>query len=188
MLAFIWSYRKGFQSARQSRLGQTYLKFVVAGFIMLATHSAWAAIPIAVLDFELKDLTLIPNTPEERRRTASVAPLLRQAIDLKGNYKQIVIDPAAHHTADAGVGYLFDHPEEAARLGQAYGADYIAVGRVHKPSFLFVYLQIHLVEVKGQRKVGDLVVEIKGSEEGLTRRGVEHLADQIDEILKGQQP
>jgi hypothetical protein len=156
--------------------------------LVLASPAVWASEGIAVLDFELKDLTLLPNSPQERQRTASIAPQLRQAIDLKKKYKLVAIDPAAQKSADAAFGYLFDHPEEAARLGQQHGADYIAVGRLHKPSFLFVYLLVHLVDVKTQRLAGDYVVEIKGDLEELTRRGVAHLADQIETTLNAKVP
>lgn len=147
---------------------------------------AFAGMRIAVLDFELNDLTLIPRTPEELERTASVAPLLREALTKRGGYELVAIDAATQNEADGSFGYLFDHPGVAAELGRRFGVDWVAVGRVHKPSFLFAYLKVHLVNVKTKRIVGDYVVEVKGYLKKLTERGTASLADQIDQTIKSK--
>ncbi|HUO83246.1 MAG TPA: DUF3280 domain-containing protein [Gammaproteobacteria bacterium] len=139
---------------------------------------------IAVLDFELRDLTPMPRTPEELERTASVAPLLRDALAARGGYTLVDIDPQDQAEANASVGYLFEHPENAAELGRQYGADWIAVGRVHKPSFLFAYMIVQLVNADTRRIAGEYVVEVKGSMEQATRRGAAGLAEQIDETIQ----
>ena len=133
---------------------------------------------IAVLDFELNDLTLDPNNPTERERTASIRPMLQDALATH-DFAIVAVDPAAQAAADQGAGYLFDHPDVAASLGRAAHADWIVVGRVHKPSFLFVYLKAHVVNARTDEQVADLVVEVKGPQQALTRRGVEALAQQI---------
>jgi hypothetical protein len=138
---------------------------------------------IAVLDFELNDLTLDPNNPAERERTASIKPILSELL-ASANHRVVDIDPAAQRTADQGAGYLFDHADVAAELGRAAGADWIVVGRVHKASFLFVYLKAHVVNARTGEQVADLVVEVKGPQKALTRRGVERLAQQIEEAIK----
>jgi hypothetical protein len=138
-----------------------------------------------VLDFELKDLTPTPNPPEEIDRTASIAPLLRAALENKKGFTIVEVDPTAQTAADKGAGYLFDHTDVAAQLGQQSGADYIAVGRLHKPSFLFAYLKVHLVEVKKKILIGDYTVEVKGAVPKITERGVGHVADKIEQTLTG---
>ncbi len=101
---------------------------VFFGLLALFSFPALADKRIAVLEFELNDLTMIPRTPEELERTASVAPLLREALTEKGGYELAVIDPDAQSEADASVGYLFEHPELGAELGGQVEADWIAVG------------------------------------------------------------
>jgi len=108
------------------------------------------------LDFELNDLTLLPRTPEELARTAGVAPLLREALVKKGGYESVAIGTAAQAQTNVSFGYLFDQTEVAAQLGERFGVDWIAVGRVHKPSFLFAYLKVRLVNASTRRVVGDL--------------------------------
>lgn len=139
---------------------------------------------IAVLDFELRDLTLLPGIPAEKQRTASVKPLMEAELK-KSGYEIISIPLAAQEQATSGFGYLFDHHDVAAQLGQKYQADYVLVGRLHKPSFLFVYLMGHLIDVKKQVLMADFTSEVKGGDKKLTGKGVEDLAVKINNVLNG---
>lgn len=139
---------------------------------------------IAILDFELNDLTLNPGTREELKRTASIAPLLRDAIIRKKGYQLVSIDGEEQAKANAGFGYLFEHPDVAAKLGSQFGADWVVVGRLHKPSFLFAYLKVRLVNVTRNKIEGDYVVEIKGYLKALAERGTAQLSDQIDQTIR----
>lgn len=138
---------------------------------------------IAVLDFELKDLTMKPGIPAEIARTASVKPMLENELK-KSGYPIVAIPSEAQLQATAGTGYLFDHHDIAAQLAKQFGADYIIVGRLHKPSFLFVYLMAHVIKVSNGHLVADLLTEVKGGEAKLTLKGVEDLAVKINANLK----
>jgi hypothetical protein len=151
-------------------------------FLLLSAVYCNAAPRIAVLDFELKDLTPAPNIPAEIARTASIKPLLEQEL-AKAGYRIVQIDRADIAKAAAGPGYLFDHHDLAAELAQTARADYIVVGRLHKPSYLFIYLMAHLVDVKRGRLIGDYISEVKGGEKKLTLKGVESLARKITRTL-----
>lgn len=150
----------------------------------LFSANATAQPRIAVLDFELRDLTLAPGIPQEVARTASVKPMLEEELK-KSGYDIVTIPLNAQRQATAGVGYLFDHHDVAAQLAQQYGADYVIVGRLHKPSFLFVYLMAHLVDVKQQRLIADYLSEVKGGEKKLTRKGVESLVVKVNDTFSG---
>jgi hypothetical protein len=164
------------------------MRFLLFPLLLVFSMAAVDAAPgndpaaIAVLDFELNDLTLDPNNAAERERTASIRPLLEEAL-VAGGARIMRIEPAAQSAADKGFGFLFDHADEAAGLGRAAGADWVIVGRVHKASFLFVYLMVHVVEVSSSKQVADLVVEVKGPQKTLTGRGVQRLAEDIHEAL-----
>jgi hypothetical protein len=155
--------------------------------LILATGGAVQAraepVRIAVLDFELNDLTLDPNNPDEVARTASIKPELERTLAAQYGYQIVPIDLKAQASADRSVGYLFDHPDADAELARSAGARWIAVGRVHKASFLFVYLKVHLVDASSGAPVADLIVEVKGPQKKLTIRGVENLAGQIAEAI-----
>ncbi|MCF7970570.1 MAG: DUF3280 domain-containing protein [Methylococcaceae bacterium] len=144
--------------------------------------SAFAQTKIAILDFELKDMTLKPRIPAEIKRTASIKPLLEAELK-KADYTIINIDLESQKFADSGVGYLFDHHDVAANLGKEFGADYVLVGRLHKPSFLFSYLMGHLVRVSDGQLIGNYISEAKGPNIKLTIKTVESLAVKIDKTL-----
>jgi len=156
---------------------------ILTALLCLSTFDSYAQTRIVVLDFELKDLTLKPGIPIEIARTASIKPMLESELK-KSGFQIIPIPPAAQQQATAGTGYLFDHHDVAAQLARQYDADYVIVGRLHKPSFLFVYLMAHLIRVSSGAPAGDYLTEIKGSEKKLTLKGVESLAIKIKETLK----
>ncbi len=138
---------------------------------------------IAVLSFELNDITTLPNTEKEQRRTASIKPLLEQAIRQNKAYKIIQISPAQQQHANAGLGYLFKFHEIAARLGEQVGADWIIVGQHSKPSFLYSYLMAHVVNIKSRQLVARFDIELKGNHQKVTQRGVRRLARELDELI-----
>ncbi|NOS75242.1 MAG: DUF2380 domain-containing protein [Methyloglobulus sp.] len=160
-----------------------HLGFIALLLSLFATN-LMAQPRIAVLDFELRDLTLKPGVPQEIERTASVKPMLEEELQ-KSGYEIVTIPLDAQIQATSGVGYLFDHHDIAAQLAQKYDADYVIVGRLHKPSFLFVYLMAHLVDVKQQRLVADYLSEVKGGEKKLTRKGVESLVVKVNDTFNG---
>ncbi|MGZ5018203.1 MAG: DUF2380 domain-containing protein [Methylobacter sp.] len=150
--------------------------------IALSITSVNAETSIAILNFELNDLTLAPRTPAEINRTASLKPLLEKELKNAG-YQIISIDLAAQHKANSGFGYLFDHDDVAAGLGRTASADYVLVGRLHKPSFLFAYIMGHLIRTQDGKLIGNYISEIKGGDEKLTLKGIESLASKIDKDL-----
>ena len=143
-------------------------------------------VAVLVLDFELNDLTLDPGSAQEQQRVASLRPLLAETLAAKGDYRMVGIDSQSQAQADRSFGYLFDHHDAAAELGRAAGADWVVVGRVHKASFLFVYLMVHLIDTRTGQLVGNFIVEVKGPQERLTIKGVERLAEKIDATLRQQ--
>lgn len=152
---------------------------------LTAGSTAAAETRIAVLDFELNDLAGVTPTPQdELERTASLAPLLRDALSKKEGYEVIPISKDEQTKANSSFGYLYEHPDEAAKLGGRFGADMVVVGRIHKPSFLFAYLKVRLVNAKSGKPLGERVVEAKGNAKKVTERGIARLAEQIDETVK----
>jgi hypothetical protein len=101
----------------------------------------------------------------------------------RAGYKIIAVDLNAQHKANSGVGYLFDHHDIAAELAKKVDADYLLVGRLHKPSFLFAYLMGHLIRVKDSRLIGNYISETKGADKKLTLKAVEDIAVKIDHDL-----
>ncbi len=153
--------------------------------ITLSIAPSYAETRIAILDFELNDLTMKPRIPAEIDRTASIKLLLDRELK-SASYLMIAINLVDQQQANSGFGYLFDHNDVAAQLGKTAGADYVLVGRLHKPSFLFAYLMGHLIRVKDGQLIGNYISETKGSDNKLTLKAVESLAVKIDADLDRQ--
>ena len=155
---------------------------VILFIFVFMSFSLSAETKIAILEFELKDMTLAPRIPAELKRTASIKPLLEAELK-KAGYTIINIDIESQKYADSGVGYLFDHDDVAAKLAKQFGADYVLVGRLHKPSFLFSYLMGHLIRVSDAKLIGNYISEAKGPNIKLTIKTVESLTVKIDKTL-----
>lgn len=153
-----------------------------AVIIFCLNGNVFAQTKIAILDFELHDLTLSPRISAEIERTAAIKGMLEGELKRAG-YQIIPVQFNAQQYANSGVGYLFDHDDVAADLARSVGADYILVGRLHKPSFLFAYLMGHLVKADNAVLLGNFIVESKGGDKKLTLKGVETMTVKIDQIL-----
>jgi len=154
----------------------------VALMLMLAP-AASAEISIAILDFELNDITGL-RAPEEQRRTASLAPLLRAMSQMNG-YDVTVIEPDAQVRANAGVGYLFNQPEAAAALAEASGAKWVVAGMLQKSSYLFAYVTVRVSNVTTKRLIGEFNIRLEGpmTDDRITRRGMQRIAAQVDAAI-----
>jgi hypothetical protein len=150
---------------------------------LLLLSNADAAERIAILNFELNDITSLPNTPQEQLRTASMQPLLEQAISQSGNFEIIHIRTEDQLEANSSFGYLFRFNDLAAKLGEQYGADWIVVSQHSKPSFLYSYLIAHVINVKTQTLAARYDIELKGNHEKVTQRGVRSLANKIHALI-----
>lgn len=164
------------------KIFKTSRTLLCLALLCLFGSEAFAATRIAILDFELNDVSLAPRLESEIKRTALIKPLLEGELK-KAGYEIVAVAQQAQQRAESGVGYLFDHHDAAAALGKRFGADYILVGRLHKASFLFVYLMGHLIKVDAARLIGDYISEVKGPQLQLTVKGVESLAVKIDAAL-----
>ena len=152
---------------------------IILSLLVLASNMAQAASRIAILDFELNDITSLPNTSQEQLRTAAIRSLLEQALSELGDVEIIHIDAADQAAANSSFGYLFRFNDLAAELGEQLEADWVIVGQHSKPSFLFSYLLAHLVDVKNRKLAADFAIELKGNHEKVTCRGVRSLAKKI---------
>lgn len=137
---------------------------------------------LAVLAFELHDFTQLPATPAELKRTQTAQDLLAETLQTAG-YRIIKVDPQQHNQANQGLGYLVTHPEQAAALGKTVQADYVLVGRIQKPSFLFAYLFVQVIEVSSGQQLAEFSVEAKGEHIEATRRALLQLATSVQELI-----
>ncbi len=155
-------------------------------FILLVfSVNANAEIRIAILPFELNDITSLAYTKAEKTRTAAFKPLLEQALLKRGGYKIQPVSVDEYKAENAGLGYLFRFNDIAAKLGKKVDADWIIVSQHSKPSFLYSYLIAHVVNVKTGQRIARYDVELKGNNHKVSERGVRKLSREIDRVLLG---
>lgn len=152
--------------------------------LWLLASAPQAATKVAVLDFELNDITSLPSTPAELRRTASMAPRLIETLKSIAGIEIVAVAADWQKNANSSFGYLFRFPDEAAKLGQRVGADWLIVSQHSKPSFLFSDLWVYLVDVKTQQAVARYDIQLKGTHDKVTQRGIEALAGKIQATLR----
>ena len=152
-----------------------------------ALPSASASIgKVMVLDFPLSDLTDLPNPPEELARIAHFNDAFKQKLADNGVQIVPVNDKIKAIAATQSATYLFDHTDIAASLAEGSGADYIIIGVAMKPTYLFVYPRMLLVDIKTKRKAFTTYVQMEGSwlDKTTTASSAKNLANKVTAELK----
>lgn len=151
---------------------------------LLMGQSVQAAPKIAVAGFELNDITSLAYTSEEIQRTAALQTMLVEALKHRGDTVPVRIKAAAQRIANAGFGYLFSHPDAAALLGRQLGVDWIVIGQHSKPSYLFSYLIVNLVNVPSGEPAARFAIEMKGNHARVAERSINRLARQLGSAVE----
>lgn len=141
---------------------------------------------VMVLDFVLNDLTDLANPPEELARIAYFNVAFKQKLVDDGVEVVLVNDKIKEILATQSATYLFDYTDIAAGLAEGSGADYVLIGVAMKPTYLFVYPRLLLVDVKTKRKAFTSYVQMEGSwlEQNTTASSAKSLAKKVSAELK----
>ena len=169
----------------------TMLRTAVFSIFLIAMMPAIADSKIAVPDFELLNLTLKLSDPKkvaeidakDQQNVALIGNYLRQGLANSKGYSVITISEQARDDADKGIGYLFECAECSAELGQAHDADYIVVGRLHKPTYLFSYIIVRIFDTKTHSLVKEFRSEVKGVPEKSIPGAVANLVHKINKHI-----
>ncbi|MEQ1602572.1 MAG: DUF2380 domain-containing protein [Methylophilaceae bacterium] len=139
------------------------------GLICAADVASVPAMPkIMVVDFILRDVSPLPDAPQEIERVALLDTVIKQTLAAHG---YVLLKPCDEllKASKQAISYLFDRPELAASLGGACGADYVLMGESWKPSYLFSFPQIKLMDTrKGLKSESPLVLVTKVQMEAST--------------------
>lgn len=141
---------------------------------------------VMVLDFSLNDLTDLPNPPEELARIVHFNVAFKEKLAADGVEIVPVNDKIKAILATQSATYLFDHTDIAAGLAEGTGADYVIIGVAMKPTYLFVYPRLLMVDVKTKRKAFTAYVQMEGSwlDNATTSSSANSLAGKVSEELK----
>ncbi|MFL9608535.1 DUF2380 domain-containing protein [Methylobacillus sp. Pita2] len=163
------------------------LLMVVLGLGLWGTVLAVEQSPkVVVLAFELNDLTNLPNAPEELQRIDLLSTKFKEALKNKGVN---VIQEGAKVKSEVeqhSPTYLYDNVETAIELNKETGADYLVIGVALKPTYLFVYPRLILVDVKKRAVVMSKSAQLESSwsDKNTTIRTAEKLAQLIKDKLE----
>lgn len=143
---------------------------------------------VVVLAFQLNDLTNLPNAPEELQRIELLSTKFKESLESRGVN---VIPEGAKVKAEVeqhSPTYLYDNVETAIELNKETGADYLVIGVALKPTYLFVYPRLILVDVKKRAVVMSKSAQLESSwsDKNTTIRTAEKLAqlikDKVDQL------
>ncbi len=170
----------------------------IAAIALISTLAQGAEAPISaenikkimVVDFELRDVSPLPNVTQEVERTALIDAVIKKTLAENG-YTITVACDALKKASAQGEGYLYDRPEVAGKIGGDCGADYVLMGQTWKPSFLFVFPQVQVVDTRKNLTREQLVVvsravqlEASTLDKNVTENAAKKLAMQIIDKLK----
>ena len=165
--------------------------FIIIFLALIAPAvSAGTDAKVMVSDFQLNDLTDLPNAPEELARIAYLSSTFRQKIIEYGIEVVPVNDRLKAELSANSATYFFDHPALAAKLAEGSNADYLVIGVALKPTYLFIYARILLVDIKTQQAVYASYVQLESSwsDQHTTARNAEKLAEKVraklNELIK----
>jgi len=166
------------------------LNFLLLSFTLFI-NLAWADTKIAVPDFELLDVSMKLSDPQkvaeidaqEQQKLRDIELFLRQGLSNKEGFTVVDISSEDKSAADKSTGYLFDCAKCAAELGLSHDADYILIGRLHKPTYLFSYLIVRVFDTHENKLVKEFRSEVKGDPKVAIPGAVGNLVNKIDKIL-----
>jgi hypothetical protein len=170
----------------QFQFGQLLLMLFVMTSILSSPVNASEPLPkVMVLDFQLNDMTGLPNAPEEMQRINILSTTHKQKLAEHGLEIVPVSDQLKTAIKDQSATYLFDNVETAAELAKDSGAEYLLICVALKPTYLFVYPRILLVDIKTKKVVLAKAAQLESSwsDENTTVRTAEKLAEMVSELF-----
>jgi hypothetical protein len=156
--------------------------FLLAGMLSYSQANASESLPkVMVLDFQLNDMTGLPNAPEELERIRYLTSTYKQKLVENGLELIPVNDKLQAVIKNQSVTYLFDNVETAAELAADSGADYLLINVALKPTYLFVYPRLLLVDIKTKKVVLAKAAQLESSwsDQSTTARTAEKLAEMV---------
>jgi hypothetical protein len=170
------------------------MKSLIARFIFTVCTTAMFALPaqaepiakVMVLDYQLNDMTDLLNAPEELERIALLSSTYKQRLVDNGVELVPVSEALKNAVANQSPTYLFDNVPNAAKMAEGSGADYLLIGVALKPTYLFVYPRILLVDIRTAEVVMARAAQLESSwsDQNTTKRTAEKLADMVSTELK----
>lgn len=149
------------------------------------SYSETKAPKVVVLGFSLHDMTGIPDAPEEFKRIDLLTKTFNDQLGNKGVEVVQMTEKARAELSRQSPTYFYDNPATAVELNQEAGADFVLIGVAMKPTYLFVYPRLLLVDTKTKKVVMSKAAQLESSwtDENTTVRTGKKLAEVVKERL-----
>jgi hypothetical protein len=163
-------------------------KFLAALLIILWSGMSYAADnapKVVIMAFELNDLTGIPDAPEEKTRVELLSKTFKDQLKDKGVEILPPSEKAKAEITRNSPGYFFDNTDTAVDINSEANADYIVIGVALKPTYLFVYPRLLMVDAKTKKVVMSKYAQLESSwsDENTTIRTGQKLAQFVKDRL-----
>ena len=162
---------------------------IILSFVFPVINQANAAAPskVMVLDFQLNDLTDLPNAPQELERISYLTKVFKEVLVKQGVNIVPVANKLMADMQNQSATYLFDQIEYVADVAAESGADYVLIGVALKPTYLFVYPRILLVDVKQKKVVLAKAYQLESSwsDQNTTANTARKIAEAVAAAIKG---
>lgn len=158
---------------------------LLIGMLGLALPAMATEAKVMALDFQLNDLTDLPNAPEELARISYLTETFKQKLTENGVSLIAVNKELQAELKVNSATYFFDHVKVAAEMAKGSGADYLIIAVALKPTYLFVYPRVLMVDMKTQKVVLSKVTQLESSwlDKSTTARSGEKLANMVSKRL-----
>ncbi|WP_052185136.1 DUF2380 domain-containing protein [Methylotenera versatilis] len=155
-------------------------------FPVLNYANAAASSKVMVLDFQLNDLTDLPNAPQELERISYLTKTYKEVLEKKGVNIVPVADKLKADIQNQSPTYLFDQIEYVAEVATESGADYALINVALKPTYLFVYPRILLVDAKLKKVVLAKAFQLESSwtDQNTTANTAKKMAEAVAAAIK----
>lgn len=154
-------------------------------FTPLVSIAAENSPKVVVIAFQLDDKTELPNAAEELKRvellsTTFINHLIRKEVTTVSPSEKVQDELNKHSPS-----YLFENVETALDLNRDAQADYLIIGVAFKPTYLFVYPRLLMVDTRTSKVVMSKYAQLESSwsDQNTTVRTAEKLADLVKQRL-----
>ena len=162
---------------------------IILSLVFPVINQANVAAPstVMVLDFQLNDLTDLPNAPQELERIRYLTKVYKEVLVKQGVNIVPVANKLKADMQNQSATYLFDQIEYVADVAAESGADYVLIGVALKPTYLFVYPRILLVDVKQKKVVLAKAYQLESSwsDQNTTANTARKIAEAVVMAIKG---
>jgi len=144
-------------------------KICLLVMVMMLNHGAIAddapspAKKLLVMAFQLNDLTDLSYPPEEIARIKLLSDTFHQRLEALGFELVPMSDALKAEVERNAPTYFYSRPKLAAAMAKDSGADYVVIGVALKPTYLFVYPRLVIVDVHTQEVLHSLNAQLESS-------------------------